>query len=120
MISGLRVLVVADNEDASDSLSACLRLEGHDVRIALDGRQALLIARAFAPSCVLLDISMPGMDGREVARNLRAAYGMALVLIAITGWGDPELRMTGVFADFDHYLRKPIDMNLLPKVLSQS
>ena len=111
-------MVVDDNEDVSASLSAWLRREGHDVRIALDGRQALAIARGFAPSCVLLDISMPGMDGREVARELRVAYGMEMVLIAITGWQDPALRTTGVFADFDHYLRKPIDLDLLAKILT--
>jgi DNA-binding response OmpR family regulator len=118
MTRGLPVLVVDDNEDVSASLAAWLRFEGHDARIALDGRQALVIAREFAPACVLLDISMPGMDGREVARELRAAYGTELVLIAITGWQDAALRTTGVFADFDHYLRKPIDLDLLARILT--
>ena len=117
MSTGLRVLVVDDNEDVAASLSTWLKLEGHDVRTALDGRQALIEAREFTPSCVLLDISMPDMDGREVARVLRAAYGQDLVLIAVTGWEDPSLRTTSMFADFDHYVRKPIDLELLGKIL---
>jgi DNA-binding response OmpR family regulator len=118
MVAELRVLVGDDREDIATSLLAWLKLEGHEGRIALDGKQALAIARGFGPSCMLLDISMPGMDGRDVARQLRTTYGAGLVLIAITGWQDSALRTTGVFADFDYYLRKPIDLDLLAKILS--
>lgn len=118
MSTGLRVLVVDDNEDVAATLSAWLTLEGHEVRTALDGRQAVADSRDFSPSCVLLDIGMPGMDGREVARVLREEHGQAIVLIAITGWDDEGLRTTKMFSDFDHYLRKPVDLAQLGKILA--
>jgi CheY-like chemotaxis protein len=65
------VLVVDDNEDAADSLAALLQLSGHEVFVAYDGQQALEVAEQVRPDVVLLDVSMPRMDGHEVARRLR-------------------------------------------------
>ena len=80
-----RVLVVDDNPDIVWTCSTLFRLSGFDVETALDGRAALVTARAFRPEVALLDIGLPGMDGFELARRLCAEYGPALLLIAITG-----------------------------------
>src|SRR5581483_1115648 len=86
--SPVRVLVVDDNADAADSLSALLRAVGHDVRVAHAGPAALDVAAEFRPAVVVLDVGLPGMDGCEVARRLRAIPGTAGVrLIALTGYG---------------------------------
>jgi CheY-like chemotaxis protein len=89
--NSLRVLVVEDNVDAGDSLSMLLRLHGHQVLVARTGPSALQMAAAFRPSLVLLDIGLPGMDGYEVARRLRADPGFAgVTLCALTGYTPTE------------------------------
>ncbi len=86
-----RVLVVDDNRDAAESLAMILDLSGTQVEVALSGAQALEKVRSFAPDIVLMDIGMPGMDGYEVARRLRADEATRdLVLVALTGWGRPR------------------------------
>src|SRR5262249_13328129 len=72
----LRSLVVDDNPDAARSLALLLRLDGHEVRVADDGPSALRTAAEFRPEAVLLDIGLPGMDGNEVAKRLRATPGL--------------------------------------------
>jgi CheY-like chemotaxis protein len=67
----VRVLVVDDNADAADSLAVLLRMRGHDVRIAHDGPAALTLAEEVRPAIVLMDLGLPGMDGYQVARQLR-------------------------------------------------
>jgi len=103
------VLVVDDAEDVAAAMATAVELDGYEVRIATDGQQALAIVHDYVPECVLLDIDMPGMGGIEVARQLRTLYANDVVLIAVTGWGEEDLRVTPKFADFDHYLRKPVD-----------
>lgn len=109
MSEAFRVLVVDDSEDLAAAMAATLELDGYEVRTATDGQQALATMQDYMPECVLLDIDMPGMGGIEVARRLRALYGSDVVLIAVTGWGEEDLRVSQEFADFDHYLRKPVD-----------
>ncbi|MBV8899935.1 MAG: response regulator, partial [Verrucomicrobia bacterium] len=85
--AGLRVLVVDDNVDAADGLAAALRLNGHEVWAAYDGPGTLAIAQTFRPQVVLLDLGLPGMDGYEVARQLREKPEMKRTyLVAVTGW----------------------------------
>lgn len=106
--SGKRLLVVDDNRDAADSLAVLLRMQGHEVRVALDGTSALEHARAFAPQLVFLDIGMPGMDGYEVARRMRGLPELdEAVLVALTGWGQKEDRRRSAEAGFDQHLVKP-------------
>jgi PAS domain S-box-containing protein len=114
-----RVLVVDDNEDSADSLALLLELKGHEVRVALDGPAALATAHAFQPEVVLLDIGLPGMDGYEVARRLRAerAGEGGLLLVALTGYGQDEDRRRSREAGFDHHLVKPVDFDELTRVL---
>lgn len=114
-----RLLVVDDNQDAAVSLAMLLRLQGHEVRVANDGPTALEIAAAIRPDAVFLDIGMPVMDGYEVARRLRSTPGLErTVLVALTGWGQPEDRRRTAVGGFDHHLVKPPDPELLKVVLA--
>jgi len=105
----VRVLVVDDNQDAAETLAAMMSLEGHTVATAFDGATALAEAARFQPQVVLLDIGMPGMNGYEVARELRAREATkSTVIIALTGYGQPEDRAHCEEAGFTDHLTKPI------------
>jgi CheY-like chemotaxis protein len=113
-----RVLVVDDNVDAADSLVMLLRLAGQEVRVAYDGATAVLIAQAFRPQVVFLDLGMPGMDGYDVARQLREDPELKrAVLVAMTGWGQEEDRRRSLQAGFDYHLVKPAELKELEQVL---
>jgi PAS domain S-box-containing protein len=117
---GLRVLVVDDNINAADSLATLLELAGHEVRVAYEGEAALLVAEAFKPQVVLLDIGMPGMDGYEVGRMLRQKpQTRSALLVAITGWGAPEDLRRSREAGFDHHLVKPVEPAALQRLLAR-
>lgn len=116
-----RILVVDDNEDARDSLDLLLRLDGHEIRKAADGPAALAAAPEFRPDVVLLDIGLPGMDGYEVARRLREQSSTrGALLVAITGYGQPDDRLRAEAAGFDHHLVKPVDPEALGRVLAEA
>ena len=106
---GVRVLVVNDYADNVESMAMLLRLYGHEVETALGGPASLRAAWANPPEVVLLDISMPGMDGYEVARQLRSMFQGRVVLIALTAHGFEEDRRRCVEAGFDRHLVKPAD-----------
>jgi CheY-like chemotaxis protein len=109
-VYGRRVLVVDDNLDAVESTAAFLRLEGHEVKTVTDGQQALASLKVFDPHVVVLDIGLPGLDGFEVARRLRARGDTShALLIAVTGYGQREDRQRAVEAGFDYYFVKPTD-----------
>ncbi len=115
---GFKVLVVDDNRDGAESLALLLGLEGYDVRIARDGLAAIDTAIAFEPAIVILDIGLPGMDGYEVARQLRADSSTARVLlIALTGYGREQDKSRAIAAGFDHYLVKPVDPEQLQALI---
>ncbi len=113
-----RVLIVDDNEDIIHSFEILLNLWGHQVQTALDGPTALEIAHTFQPEVILLDIGLPGMDGYEVARRLRAAYGPDIKLIALTGYGQAQDKQRAREADFDQHLTKPPSIKLLKDLLA--
>jgi len=105
-----RILIADDNADLAESMAMLLRLEGHEVRIALDGSSALDIAEEFAPNAALLDIGLPGLNGYNLARELRSRqHGRGLLLIAATGYGQPEDRVRAHDAGFDCHMVKPVD-----------
>lgn len=113
-----RVLVVDDNVDAADTLATFLDMLGLQTEQAHDGPTALAAAPGFAPDVVLLDIGLPGMDGYEVARALRADPRLGRVrLVALTGWGADEDRRRALAAGFDHHLTKPVDLTVLEELL---
>ncbi|HEY6065521.1 MAG TPA: ATP-binding protein, partial [Thermoanaerobaculia bacterium] len=115
----LRILVVDDNRDSTASLELLLELSGHGVRTAHDGLEALGAADEFRPDVVLLDIGLPKMDGYDVARALRRQpWGRAIVIIAVTGWGQEEDRQRSMEAGFDHHLVKPVDPSTLVELLA--
>ena len=113
----VRVVVVDDFVDAAEALAQTLALSGYKVSIATDGATALSLIEAQRPHCVLLDIGMPGMDGNELTRTLRARYGDDIVLIAVTGREHDDERVSDTFARVDHYLQKPVDPDVLRKLL---
>ncbi len=105
-----RVLVADDSRDTANSSARILRNAGHDVAVAYDGSEAVAMARKFHPEYVLLDISMPQMDGYQAAREIREAFPEgAPVLIAVTGWGERADRARAMAAGFDHHFAKPVD-----------
>jgi PAS domain S-box-containing protein len=118
-IAGQRILVVDDNVDAAESLGALLRCLGAEVTTVHDGAAALEALRTHEPAAALLDIGMPGMDGYELARRVRAApNGAELKLIALTGWGNDEDRRRSREAGIDHHLVKPVDLHVLENLLA--
>jgi PAS domain S-box-containing protein len=118
---GQRVLVVDDNVDAAESLAMVLRLSGHEVRTAYNGPAALAEARAATPDVVFLDIGLPGMDGFDVARQIREDQGLNhLRIVAVTGYGQDEDRRRTQEAGFDFHLTKPVDPTQLDRLLSRS
>jgi signal transduction histidine kinase/CheY-like chemotaxis protein len=115
-----RILVVDDNRDSATSLAMMLSLEGHDVRRAYDGVDALEIARQFHPEVVLLDIGMPRLDGYAVARELRGQlWARGVLLIAVTGWGQEEHKRRTSEAGFDGHLVKPVKPEVLRDLLEE-
>ena len=106
----IRVLCVDDNRDAAESLALILRLVGVQAEAAFDGRSALETAARFRPDACVSDINMPGMDGYELARKLRAWAGeKPLLLVAVTARSTEEDRQKSVDAGFDLHLNKPAD-----------
>jgi len=112
-----RILVVDDNVDAAVMLMTLLRLEGHEVEHAPSGEDALERVKTFAPSVALLDIGLPGLDGFEVARRIRAS-GNNIELIAITGYGREEDRERARLAGFTAHLVKPVEYSTLQRTLA--
>jgi PAS domain S-box-containing protein len=113
-----RFLVVDDNVDAADSQAVLLGLLGHDVWTAYDGPTALVGAREHQPNVVLLDLGMPGMDGFEALRQLRALPELSqAVFVALTGWGQPEMREKSARSGFDIHVTKPVDLTALMRFL---
>jgi signal transduction histidine kinase/CheY-like chemotaxis protein len=113
-----RILVVDDNVDAAEALGELLRDFGHEVVTAHDGARALDQARLHRPEIVLLDISMPEMDGFEVAKRIRGDLGLGdALLIALTGYGEDRHRRLAREAGFDQHVTKPVDASKLEELL---
>jgi CheY-like chemotaxis protein len=114
-----RVLVVDDNHDSAESLQILLQLSGHEVRTAHDGLEAVNAAASFLPDVVLLDIGLPGLNGYEAARRIRALpSGRTLKLVALTGWGQERDRQQSTESGFDVHLVKPVDHGVLLKLIT--
>jgi CheY-like chemotaxis protein len=114
----LRILVVDDNVDSAFTMATLLSLQGHDVRTAHDGMQALQEVNRFHPDVAILDIGMPKLNGYAVAKRIRERMNEAQpLLIAVTGWGQEEDRQRSSAAGFDHHLVKPVDPAVLTSLL---
>ena len=113
-----RILVVDDNVDAAEALGELLRDYGHDVATAHDGPKALEHARLHRPDVVLLDISMPDMDGYDVAKRMRGELGLCdALLVALSGYGEERHRRLASDAGFDQHVTKPVDAAKLMELL---
>ena len=114
-----RILVVDDQVDAARMLARLLKAQGHEVRVASEGVTAIEAIEADRPEVILLDIGLPGMDGYEVARRLRALPGMdQVILIALTGYGqESDIRLAHE-AGFNHHLVKPTDLESIENLLA--
>ncbi|HEX8013106.1 MAG TPA: MASE1 domain-containing protein [Casimicrobiaceae bacterium] len=113
-----RLLVVDDNRDFANTLSMLLETFGHEVRTVYDGRAAVPTATDYRPDAVLLDIGLPGMNGYEIARELKSAPALSRVtLIAFTGYGQEEDRRRVREAGFDFHLVKPVEVAELTRVI---
>jgi CheY-like chemotaxis protein len=114
----LRILIADDNTDAANTLATYLRLSGHSPVVAFDGGEALQLAATEPPDVMLVDLTMPTLNGFDVARNIRAQpWGAAVRLVAVSGWFSPEDIDRASNAGFDAHVSKPIDMDALPGVL---
>jgi signal transduction histidine kinase/ActR/RegA family two-component response regulator len=119
--SHLSVLVIEDNDDGREMMA--MMLEAHDYRVitAVDGAEGLRLAEQRRPDVVLVDIGLPGIDGYEVARRLRANPATSMLrLVALTGYGLESDRARALAAGFDAHLVKPVDLALLMEVLEQA
>lgn len=116
-----RVIIADDNRAAADGLKQVMARMGHDVRAVYDGSQVVELAAEFRPDLILMDLSMPGMDGYEAARRIRQQpWGKTLLLVAVSGWGQKHHRSRAAEAGFDHYLVKPIAMADMTRMLEDS
>lgn len=119
--SSRRVLLIDDNLDVADSLALLLGILGATVQVANDGAHGLEALIDLKPDLVLLDLSMPGMDGYETARRIRELpEGKNTTLIALTGWGGDEIRKRTEESGFDRHLIKPVEIEELEKILEGS
>ena len=113
-------MIVDDNVDSAVSLAMLLQLQRHDVHVAHDGEEAIGAVRRHRPEIVFLDIGLPVLDGYEVARRLRHEQGPeALFLVALTGYGQEEDRQHAEEAGFNMHLVKPVDLDVLQRILSR-
>jgi len=118
---GLRVLIVDDNSDAAESLGRLLNTLGFATAVAHEGEAGLELANTFSPDVFILDLSMPGMDGYELARRLRAQPRFSQKhYVALTAHSDQWHMDVATTAKFDDYLVKPCKLPLLLKILSEA
>ena len=113
------ILIIEDNEDASDMLRELLTLQGHRVRVAVSGEEGIAAFQAERPDVVLCDLGLPGaLSGFAVARALRdGATAGNVRLVAVSGFGLPEDKAKSAEAGFDEHLTKPIDLDALARIL---
>jgi len=113
------VLLIEDNDDAREALRAGLELAGHRVTVAADGASGIDRAMTVQPDVAVVDVGLPGVDGYDVARRLREKFGRDIVLVALTGYSQPEDRRRALDAGFDVHLPKPAGVDDLARVLNR-
>ena len=111
--------MVDDNRDSAKSLAAFLRLQGHNVKLAHDGVEAVTAAEQFRPDVILMDVGMPKLNGYRATQEIRKKpWGRDIVIIALTGWGQDTDRERSREAECDGHLVKPVDLSVLNKLLN--
>jgi signal transduction histidine kinase/ActR/RegA family two-component response regulator len=116
----LKILLIDDNEDVRISMRLLLEEERHKVSVAVDGREGVDTALASKPQVAIVDIGMPGMDGYDVARELREKFGNDIFLIAMTGYGAPQDVQLAKDAGFDEHITKPASFPDLTAMLTMA
>ncbi len=120
LVTGSRIALVEDNDDTRELMCALLTRHGFEVRTAADGLAALTLIDAFSPHVAVVDVGLPGIDGFEVARRIRAeSKYRSVTLIALTGYGQQSDRATAIKAGFDAHLVKPIRLEQLLAMISK-
>lgn len=119
-VPSLRVLCVDDNQDSADSMAMLLEMLGCEAEVSYGSAAALALADLFHPDVCLLDITMPGMDGLELAQRLRQkADGRRILLVAMTALSSESHRQQTTAAGFDHHLTKPVEIRALTAALKR-
>jgi PAS domain S-box-containing protein len=114
-----RVLLVDDDRDVVRALVRLVRSLGHETHVAYSGEEALQVAEQCQPQIILMDIGLPGLNGYDTAREMRARpWGEAVTLIAVTGWVREDDRRRALESGFDRHLTKPVDASLLEALLN--
>ena len=114
-----RILIIEDNADAREMLRAQLERDGHEVHAAADGPAGLEAAAAARPDVVLIDIGLPGLDGYDVARRIRASpWGKSMLLVALTGYGQADDRRNALEAGCDLHVTKPVMPDRLAEIIA--
>jgi CheY-like chemotaxis protein len=116
----VRLLVVDDNPEVADSLAMLMESFDAEVRVAYDGASGIEAAADFRPDITFIDIRMPGMDGYETARRMRARLGDAPILIALTGLGQDREREQTLEAGFNSHLTKPVSADTLETLVRRA
>ena len=111
--------MVDDNLDAANAMAMLIGAFGSEAVVAHDGPTGLSHVLDWKPTLVLLDIDMPGMDGYETCRRIRAAVGRAVRVVALTGWGQEQDKREAERAGFDAHLTKPADPTALDRLLAE-
>lgn len=115
------IVVVDDNVDAATTLATFIELYGHEVKVEHDSLKALELIQSISPAICVLDIGLPKMDGYELAQRIRANKATAhATLIAVTGYGREEDKKAAFLAGFDHHLVKPVDFDVLIKLIKEA
>jgi signal transduction histidine kinase/ActR/RegA family two-component response regulator len=113
------VLIIEDNDDSRELMTSLLTRRSHKVSAAADGPSGVELALRQHPSAILVDIGLPGLDGYAVARELRPRLGSDVLMIAVTGYGQPEDKRRALEAGFDAHLTKPVDVQRLELLLAR-
>jgi CheY-like chemotaxis protein len=113
-----RIVLVEDNGDVREPLEMLLRESGHEVEGVSDGERGVEAILAMRPDVALVDIGLPSLDGYEVARRVRSALGPAVLLVALSGYGQPEDRRRALAAGFDAHFTKPVEISALEEFLA--
>ena len=121
MIRRRSILVADDNHDLANSLSLLLTLVGYDVETVYNGHDAIRVAKSCTPDIVMLDIGLPGLNGFEVAEQLRSDERFKnILIIAASGYSPGMFRDRFEHAHFDHYFTKPVDLGTLLPIINNT
>jgi CheY-like chemotaxis protein len=112
------VLLIEDNPDGRATMQILLELWGHRVQVAADGVEGVQLALTWQPDVAVVDIGLPRLDGYQVAQRLRAVFQAHILLIALTGYGQPQDRQRAFAAGFDVHLTKPANLDQLFHLLA--